>query len=99
MLVGATEGPNRIFLWKISKIWPINGPGTPPMSMMNEKASRLPVVNTQNKCLITKRHEVHCQKHNSNADKALLSKTIDHKVTLHLPPQTLISSMMPSKCP
>ena len=56
MLVGATEGPNRIFLWKISKIWPINGPGTPPMSMMNEKGSILLAANTQNKCLITKRH-------------------------------------------
>jgi len=79
MLVGATEGPNRIFLWKISKIWPINGPGTPPMSMMNEKASFLLAANTQNKCLITKRHEVHCQNHNLNADKAVTSKTIHHK--------------------
>jgi len=79
MLVGATEGPSRIFLWKISKIWPINGPGTPPMSMMNEKSSFILAANTENKCLITKRHEVHCQNHNLNADKAVTSKTIHHK--------------------
>ena len=68
MLMGRAEAQNRDFGWKFSKIWPINVPGTPPTTTMNEKTDYSPNVDTLNYCLVTNSLKVPYQNNQSDAD-------------------------------